>query len=339
MRRYGGFTLAEVLVSIGIFAVVAAAMLSMLFGATELFRGGEAARQAGDEATAVIATLRADLARAVPVRWRDGRPAPEAGWFYSSVIDEAGNVLLAFVVETPDRLAVDSTGSNARRLVSWYVGNAGTPSDPTDDVLFRKESNWRPSDGGDRQAAVDPRDGEAVSTGCLHFGTWFELSQTHRPVYVDTGTGETQIEWENSNIPPYVDDPGTTANDAMPMDTGATVSSVSSAGTPITFYPNPDAMRISLVLTGGGRFPTRGTLARDLNTNDPTARVAGIKSLATVSGSLLRIGNEWVRYEDFRNGQLTGIRHGQLRSAAQNHQPRTAVTAGLQFSLVVPLPR
>ena len=69
------------------------------------------------------------------------------------------------------------------------------------------------------------------------------------------------------------------------------------------------------------------------------ARVSGIKALPTTGGSLLRIGDEWVRYDDFRGGRISGLRRGQLRSTDANQGDRSLILAGQPFSLVVALPR
>ena len=112
-------------------------------------------------------------------------------------------------------------------------------------------------------------------------------------------------------------------------------------GSGFDYWPMADAVRISLVLTGGGRFATRGTLVRDVSDSALQLRISGIKALPTTSGSLLCIEDEWVRYDDFRNGQIA-IRsdgRGALRSTASAHGGRATVLAGQPFSLVVALPR
>lgn len=347
-----GFTIIEILISISIFVVSATIMMGALFGATEVFRRGEASRQAGDEATAVIAALQEDLSRVVPVRLRDGRPAPEWGRIFAEAVPPTGNCLFSIVIENPDRsqvrwVDVNNDGQNdtvvgVRQRVDWFVV-AG--ADPSADALVRKvwdlgddgsvidadptpsknDPDYATDDALSPGAVYNPRARDVVTRGCLHFGVWIELAQAHRKV---TGTSGPQFGWEASTILPYV-------APVMAIDTGQTVTGVT------TFYPQPDALRISLVLTGGGRFATRGTLVRDMNNSESTARISGIKALPTTSGSLLRIENEWVRYDDFRSGQIT-IRsdgRGALRSAAAAHTGRVTVLAGQPFSLVVALPR
>lgn len=346
-----GFTLIEILISITIFVVSAAIMMGALFGATEVFRRGEASRQAGDEATAVIAALQEDLSRAVPVRLRDGKPAPEWGRIFAEAVPPTGNCLFSVVVENSDRsqvrwVDVNNDGQNdtvvgVRQRVDWFV-IAG--ADPSADALVRKV--WDLGDDGsvvdadptpgkdDPDIATDgalspgvafnPRARDVVTRGCLHFGVWIELAQAHREVVA--GSSGPQFDWEASTVLPYV-------APVMAIDTGQTVTGVT------TFYPQPDALRISLVLTGGGRFATRGTLIGQLSPGDTQARISGIKALPTTGGNLLRIGDEWIRYDDFRSSRITGLKRGQLRTTDGTCTDRSLVLAGQPFSLVVALPR
>lgn len=346
MRR--AFTIIELLVSIGIFAISSALMFGALFGATEVFRKGEAARQAGDEATAVIAALQEDLSRAVPIRLRDGEPAKEWGRVIAES-NPAGNCRFSFVVENPDRaqvrwisLPAPSTSRvlvGMRKWVVWYVESAATAgATQADDLLVREE--WDLSEDGTvvdklgvkwTAASQDPLRIDVVTRGCLHFGVWLEMAEAHRVVL--PGTSGPDFRWESTN----------SNEEVLPFRGTAfdTHKEIPASASFAAFYPQPDALRVSLVLTGGGRFATRGTLVSDISATDTTARVSGIKALPTISGSLLRIDNEWVRYDDFRNGQVI-VRsdgRGALRSTATGHSGRPTVFAGQPFSLVVALPR
>lgn len=367
--RRRGFTLVEIIVSIAIFAIIGALMLGALFGATEVFRRGEAARQSGDEATAVIAALRHDLARAVPVLWRDGAPANEGGWFRAAVglrpdgsARRDGSTLLACVIENPDRAAIVATEDAAtgqqrvthRRIVAWFVRpDPEAPDDPVRDQLCRAEFDWRPN-GGDRDdarkaeqifsgaagapAAPAGATMQVVASGCLHFGVWFELSALHRRLA--PGDGGPVPDWEDlaaaQTDPPVTAVPQPPAR-GNPYDSAGQPGTLYSPDQSIRYWPPADAMRVTLVLTGGGRYALRGHVA---NHDGGRIRIVGLSTLPTLAGSLLRIGDEWVGYDDFRSGLLTGVRRAQLRSAGQGSiNPRTPVYAGQFFSLVAPLPR
>lgn len=332
------FTIVELLVSIGIFAVSAALMLGAMFGATETFRRGEAARQSGDEATAVIAALQEDLSRAVPIRLRDGKPAPEWGRLYANAQAD-GNCQLALVIENPDRAQVrwiNESDPAKKRLVgvrSWVVWEvvAGAGGTPADAELWREEWDMTEdgqiydSAGNPRGAGSTPRKDELVTRGCLHFAAWAEVAQAHR--LVKPGAYGPEFAWESKDA----------AEEVIPF-ANQSFDTSQLAGSP-AFYPQPDALRISLVLTGGGRFATRGYLVGNLAAGDVQARVTGIKALPTTGGSLLRVGDEWIRYDDFRGGRISGLKRGQLRTADQGHADRALVLAGQPFSLVMSLPR
>lgn len=322
MRR--AFTLVEILVSIAIFAVAATLMFGALFGATEVFRRGEAARQAGDEATAVIAALQEDLARAVPIRLRDGVPAGEWGRIRAEVLGAAGNCHLRLVIEAPDRSQVRWEGSGAsatvvgvRQRVDWFVDDNGT-ADPADDELVREVQDL--GDGG--QVIASTLRSEVITRGCLHFGVWAEVAQAHRIVAASPAGPD--FRWESSDP-----DEEVVPFRARPFDTGT-------FETQINAYPQPDAIRISLVLTGGGRFATRGTLVQ---ADGADWRITGITALPTIGGSLLRVGGEWIRYGGFRGGVLREVQPAQLRSQAGARARGDPVLVGQAFSLVVALPR
>ncbi len=341
-----GFTIIELLVSIGIFVVSATLMLGALFGATEVFRRGEAARQAGDEATAVMAALQEDLSRAVPIRLRDGKPALEWGRFFGEAGSD-GNCRMGLVIENPDHSQVrwiNETDPTKKRLlgvrfwVEWYVtSSAVAGATAADDELWREEWDMTEDgtivdkNGDPPNASSEPRRQDLVTRGCLHFGVWMEVAQAHR--LVKPGANGPDIAWESRDpkeeVIPFAGQTFDTKNPvtdpANPSDPG--------------WFPQPDALRISLVLTGGGRYATRGTLIGQLAAGDTEARITGMKALPTTGGSLLRIGNEWVRYDDFRKGRITGLRRGQLRTTDGNRADRSLVLAGQPFSLVVALPR
>lgn len=319
MRRRG-FTLAEILVSIGIFAVVGLVMMSTLFMATDIFRSGEAARQAGDEATAVLAALRDDLSRMVPLRMRDGRPATAWGWMRATA-DASGNCTLQVKIENPDRTAVQADGTGARLLVTWSTSG----SDPATRELVRSvvplDLNGNAS--GTAVSAV-------ITRGCLHFGVWVEMSALHRPVSVVGGSPF--LDWETD----------------LPPRNGAAYDSAQAPpaayGSSLPYWPAADALRVSLVLSGGGRYAVKGSLAQPIADATSTAfRIAGVKSLPTVDGSMLLVDEEWIRYDRFTGGQVSlsdaATQRGALRSTPGGHAVRAPVLAGQAFSLVVALPR
>lgn len=319
--RRAGFTLIEIMVSIGIFVVAAMLMLGTLLTASELFRSGEAARQAGDEATAVLAALRDDLSRAVPVRLRDGKPASEWGRVYASV-DDVGNCTLTVVIENPDRTAIDVDGTRARLLVTWSIVAGAAP---TDDQLVRTVTELK-INGSANGAPVST----VITRGCLHFGAWIELASLHRLVTAQAGSPFP--DWETDQPP----------RAGGLYDSAAAPAAMYGGSQP--YWPAADAVRVSLVLTGGGRYAAHGTLAQPIaDGTTGSFRIAGLKSLPTIDGSALRIDREWLRYSSFTGGLVTladpANQRGVLRSTRSGHVVRSDIYAGQQFSLVIALPR
>ncbi|MCS6970699.1 MAG: type II secretion system protein [Planctomycetota bacterium] len=335
MRR--GFTLAEVLVAIGVFAIAASVMLGALLGATDLFRRGQAARQTTDEAIAVLAALHDDLARLVPVRLQDGAPASDGGWLYAARRDAAGNCLLAFVSEEPASARREATSAGTRRIVAWWVEG---------ETLWRALYPWDARGGaraaarlGDRQRALSAQE---MTVDCLHFGVWLVVpGSAQHPAFRRPWT-ERGPDWEAresaqpqalSRLPPWGQRPPTEAGEDTAFDTDPP------DGQQRLFFAAPEALRVSLICGGGSRFAPRGVLVGELAEDDDRARLAGLSKLPTVAGSLLRIGDEWVRYEDARGGLLSGLQRGELRSAPARHPAGTPVRSGQAYSFVVAVPR
>lgn len=332
-----GFTLAEVLVAIGIFAVASAIMLGALFGATEVFRRGQAARQAGDEATAVLAALHDDLARALPVRLVDGRPDPAGGWLYAARRDDAGNCLLAFACQAPpgDALADGSAADAGPRLVAWWV--EGETLRRAVYLPAQREAARR----ADAEAALVVQE---VAQGCLHFGVWLSVpAGRHHPAF-RRPLAAGGPDWEAR------EDPGDPAALSLLPPWGAasplaerpdSAFDTDPAGSDPArrFFAAPEALRVSLVLASGSRYAARGRLVGDLDAEADALRLAGLTALPTVAGSLLRIGDEWLRYQDARGGRLTGLQRGQLRSRPAAHAHGSEARLGQAYSLVVAFPR
>jgi len=214
-----------------------------------------------------------------------------------------------------------------RKQIEWGIDDMGTPGDPSDDELIREETDL--GDNGDPVPSVAVRSA-IITRGCLHFGVWLEMAEAHRVIV--PGSFGPDFRWESTN-----------GNEEVLPFKGTlfdTRNKIPASASFAAFYPQPDALRVSLVLTGGGRFATRGTLIGQLDLGATEARITGIKALPTISGSLLRIGDEWVRYDDFQSGgRIKGVRRGQMRTADSVHSDRSLVLAGQPFSLVVALPR
>lgn len=330
-----GFTLIEIMVSIMIFTVVALAMMTIMLMASEIYRSGEAGRSANDETVAVMAALDEDLARIVP--------AADGGWFYASMdgdddgaADSDGDTLIAFKIARRDRSQIDRNGVGDRAIVAWWVRHEVMANNVTQSVLYRGEA---PADLLDDDPATD-QDLDTfdrimtttalraqVTTGCLHFGAYLAA---------DAGGRDLGSEWLDE----------ATGGQTLPNHGEPTLNTT---GQPLTF---PAAVRITAVLSGGGRFAPRGRLIGPLTTGATSFRIAGIPGLATRPGSMLRITDpvdpkvgEWIGYDGYSGGLVTCtnptdplVGRGRRRSLPGAFPTQSEVRIGQSFSLVRTLP-
>ncbi len=116
--------------------------------------------------------------------------------------------------------------------------------------------------------------------------------------------------------------------------------------------PMPAAMRISVVLTGGGRFAPKGILTKnDHRRATPRSPFRESRSLPTTPGSMLRIDHdptspgasttEWIGYTNYSGGKVTTTTQlrGARRTAKSTHEKGDVVRIGVTYSLVRSLPR
>lgn len=316
-----GFTLIEVMVSILIFSVMSIAMIGVFSAATSIFRAGESARAATDEATAVLAMLDDDLKRMVPPQ--------DGGFFYTkthmpNTATPGGNMVLAFKIRNPDAGAVSETGKDARLIVLYWVDVDA--ADPEKSDLHRATATAADSDNNtattSELAVVSALYGSASATdsvvakGCLYFG--IDVS-TPSAIRAD-------LTW------------------AACEPTGAArYCTEVSGGTPA--QPYPDAFRISLSITGGNRFGAKGTLISD---DGSVVRVAGVRQVPIMGEALARIDTpesgkaEWVRYDSFTKGMMTYSGpngRGLRRTTTGVHTRGVPVYFCPTFTLVRSLPR
>jgi prepilin-type N-terminal cleavage/methylation domain-containing protein len=312
-----GFTLIEIMVSIMIFLVVGGAMLGILLLASNLYRQGEAARSANDEAVAVLADLDADLARAIP--------PGDGGMLYADVHDASGNTLLAFTTAARDTTTMDHSGLGARTIVVWWVDSknnlrrAERAEPPDNDPTIDEDMNEMIAMISGATAPTWP----IITTGCLHFGVSLSLDADRR-----ASTGD----WHSLGASEY---PSTT-----------TAFYHAGPGVPtlgVSYDPYPRSLRATVALTGGGRFATTGFVVSD---DGASIRIAGIKGLPTLPGSMVRIEDEWIGYNGYANGTLSCptvpaqplVGRGQRRSTVATHSgagpARATVMLAQTYSLV-----
>ncbi len=326
MIRRAGFTLLEILISIMIFMVISIAMVGVLSTATKLFRGGESARAANDEAIAVISMIDADLRRMVP--------AADGGFLYTKVLgaDKAGNLItdptqlggcmvLAFKIRNPDPSAITETGKGSRLIVVYWVDSTGD--------LNRRTETAADSDGDEatisEYTVVKTLFGNPnpIARGCLYFGV--DLSPD--------AAARTTLDWSDA-LP-------------LPIGTADQVVYTTEKTATLAMDPFPGAIRLTLAITGGSRNAVSGAFIED---SAAGIRVAGVSQVATANGAMARIGDigkageavEWVEYDSFKNGVLSyqgGRPQPRRRTETQTHVRPARVYFCPTYTLVRTFPR
>lgn len=327
MPTRSAFTLIEILVSIMIFMVVGGAMVGILLVASTLYREGEAQRQATDETVAILAALDDDLMRAVP--------ESQGGAFVAQASAAGdGNVAVGWIIRRKDvgtmnDKPVTDTVDQTRRAVLWQVDANGR--------LLRGETDVAGAATKTPQEAaiesiftITAADSATLTEGCLHFAGWFTSSADPRTAF---------DQWASSR------NAGALIAPAAPGEIFNTATIT--GGGPIE--PFPDAVRFTLVLTGGSRFAQRGTIAGDVEASDTSVRIAGVRGLRTAPGAVLRVGNEWIGYDQARENRVSWptpvpadqplLGRGVLRSTPSRHDSGTPVLIGQLHSLTRALPR
>ena len=331
--RRSGFTLAEVLVSILIFSIVSLAMITILLTSTNVFRAGEYGRASTDEALAALGTLDEDLKRLVPAR--------AGGFFYSRLYHDPaavptpgdnGNCAVAFTIAAPPT-TLDINGAKARLIVMYWVEtiDRGTPTEdealmravaPVANDLAAPTTLESPTVRAELFPAAGPRPypPTIVARRCLHFGAWVSSEEKPRAL-----AGDWTLDASGATIAP---------------DTGGADYCTEAVGAvpPIPPDPFPTAIRFTLSMAAG-RYAPSGYVIEDDQANN-RMRIAGLRSLPTVAGSMVRVEDEWIAYRDFQGGALlwdAGMR-GARRSTFKVHTRNDRVFLGQTYSLARTFP-
>ncbi len=230
------------------------------------------------------------------------------------------------------------------------------------DLHFTGRYNWSSptSNGKGGTEELDVIVPSSVLTeGCLHFSAWLalnELPNMQRPKDKSAATLG-QPDWEqidhngSTRLGPWgksINGSGGGAEvyDTRPKNWRPTTTT---GLNPVRKPPFPSALRLSFVLTGGGRFAPTGYLQSDL-ANDFAAgsfRYTGLKGIPSLPGSMVRIGDEWIAYQSVQSGTIyyegldtnIGAGRGARRSSVSAHNRGETIQVGQSYSLVRSLPR
>jgi prepilin-type N-terminal cleavage/methylation domain-containing protein len=246
-----------------------------------------------------------------------------------------------------------------RRVMRRLAGGG-----PIADVAFSGRYNWRrpPASGGggaggnggtEELMVVIPS--SVLTQGCLHFSAWIALNDIpgmQRPKNARTR----QPDWEQLDANggtrlgpwgPSIDGGGMSEPyDTRPENWQPPTQNAAAAQPKPPF---PSAIRLAFVLTGGGRFAPRGTLASDLAATAEAGdlRYSGINGLPTAPGTSVRIDDEWIAYQTNSAGRLAfgthavedGPGRGARRSRVVAHGRGAVLRTGQSYSLVRAIPR
>ena len=212
-----------------------------------------------------------------------------------------------------------------------------------------------------------PIPSSVLTQGCLHFSSWIALNdiagmqrpkdQKNLPDWeqLDANTGTRLGPWgptiRNSSQSTEVYD--TRPKGWIPPAQNAVMRKP----------PFPSAIRLSFVLTGGGRFAPKGILQSDLTNSveNGDLRYSGFTGLPSTPGSMLRIDDEWIAYTNNVGGRLyypaapalnapapvlnapapvyDGPGRGARRSTVVAHTRGAVIRIGQSYSLVRAIPR
>ncbi len=266
----------------------------------------------------------------------------------------------------------NSTGSIAScvpgpaRDTDWFgriiVRNlANKPN--TADIAFTARYNWRAptgtgggstNNGGTADLSV-VIPSAVLTQGCLHFSAWLALNDL--PGMQRPKNARGQPDWEQldfnggTRLGPWGPAINNGSNGAEVYDTRPQgwIPPAANVARSIPKPPFPSAIRLSFVLTGGGRFSPRGTLQSDLTdvAQAGDLRYTGINSLPSAPGSMVRVDNEWIAYQRITGGKLIFEAHtpelgpgrGARRSQVAAHPRGATIRVGQSYSLVRAIPR
>ncbi|MBA3699009.1 MAG: prepilin-type N-terminal cleavage/methylation domain-containing protein [Planctomycetes bacterium] len=233
------------------------------------------------------------------------------------------------------------------------------------DIAFTGRYNWRvpTGTGGGSNNSGGTADlsvvipSSVLTQGCLHFSAWLALNDIpgmQRPKTLDE---RQQPDWEQldanggTRLGPWGPAINNGSDGAEVYDTRPQgwIPPTANVARAIPKPPFPSAIRLSFVLTGGGRFSPRGTLQSDLENSAQAGdlRYTGITGLPSLPGSMVRVGDEWIAYQRNAGGRLyfethspeLGPGRGARRSRVAAHARGATLRVGQSYSLVRAIPR
>jgi hypothetical protein len=261
-----------------------------------------------------------------------------------AVTDWYGRQVMRKIANFPNVADIQFTFNYNWRLASGAIPPPGTPSSGTRDPF----------------TLVMPS--SVLTQGCLHFSSWIALNDI--PGMQRPKNAADQPDWEQLDtnggtlLGPWGPEIGSSGQSGEVYDTRhkGWIPGATGAGALSRKAPFPAAIRLSFVLTGGGRFAPKGILQSDLTDNVNTTgelRYSGFTGLPSTPGSMVRVEDEWIAYANNTAGRLgfnaaplgatapvyDGPGRGARRSKVAEHKRGAVIRVGQSYSLVRAIPR
>jgi len=345
-----GFTLVELMVAMGIFVALGAALVTMVYAAADAWRAGERRRIVYERAQAALSMLALDLA-AVYSREPVQEGVPMARFFCEQ---EGGGYRLSFVrtFETgPERAITFFAGSRGGQGAPYTDGFTGDPAGlkPLGGLLgvsyflrgreLRRATLAPPAaPGRDATSAriIAPGEGERIADNVLYLGfrfwtqyttSWDAPPPDPRSLKTKTARGP-EIVWDSTRGAGIgALDPQTGRMRPFAMARG--VESLAEGSDDVF----PEIVEVTLVVEPDERRAVRAELVEPLSEAGSVMNVtstAGFDDPSAGSPWLL-VGNEWVRCAEKSKRSFRLSARGERGTARSSHPVGTVVRAGTTF--------
>jgi prepilin-type N-terminal cleavage/methylation domain-containing protein len=245
-----------------------------------------------------------------------------------------------------------------RQIMRGLANNPGAA-----DIEFTGRYNWiaptgtgaGSSGGGGTENITLIIPSSVLTQGCLHFSSWVALNdipgmqrpkdQNNQPDWeqLDANGGTRLGPWGPSIIS------GNQSSEVYDTRPKGWIPPAQNVITLTRKPPFPAAIRLSFVLTGGGRFAPKGILQSDLTDKAIAGelRYSGFNGLPSTPGSMVRVEDEWIAYVKNISGRLEflapspndGPGRGARRSTPAKHDRGAVMRVGQSYSLVRAIPR
>jgi hypothetical protein len=350
-RRSRAFTLVEVMVSIGVFMIMGAALVTLWQMGLGMWARGERRRKTYEQAQGVLAQISLDLEAAYtrePVR----QGLPTARFFCTR--EKNGTQRLSFVrtfESGPERAYTYYASGIGDAYTDGFAGD-GTSLGAIGGVLgvsyFRTGRELRRATLGppspskaSLRSATGSRPGEVVTANCLYLGFrfWSQYSTTWN---APTATSSVmrrrpwpETVWDSTRGAGVIETL-TPSGKARPFSLARGRLSLAEPFDDVF----PEIVEITLVVEPDVNLTLRTELAEWTSVSATQIKVASTRGFADPSTgpTYLLVGDEWVKVSAKRERSFTLARRGLRGTKAVEHDKWTTVRQGTTFVMRVSVP-